>query len=309
MINKSKKASLLLAATILGTTAGSFLVAPSAHAAIESNVVKNDINWDMPSAPAALSDVNARAGSEQVVLTWAPVDNAKSYDVRRYNVVNNTYDSVKANETTVLTTGVTEAVYMDTSVTNGQIYGYVVNAVYGDGQVSQMSMPVIATPMELSGNVKDSIVLQYKSGTTAGTNSSVIQPTFNIMNTSGTPVNLSDIRVRYYFNGGKELTAKNFSAGNISFGSRNIEPNFVSLEKTYKQADSYLELLFNAEAGIIRAGDETGPMTFTIQKNQSGTSQDNDYSYNNSSELTEWNKVAVYYQGDLVWGTEPDLNN
>ncbi|MDQ1234002.1 fibronectin type 3 domain-containing protein [Paenibacillus sp. SORGH_AS306] len=305
MGNKSKKASLILAATILGTTAGSFLVAPSVNAAIESNVVKNDINWDTPSAPAAPSQVNARAGSEQVVLTWAPVDNAKSYNVRRYNVVNNTYDSFKANETTVLTTGVTDAVYTDTSVTNGQIYGYVVNAVYGDGQMSQLSMPVIATPM--SGNVKDSIVLQYKSGTAAGSNS--IQPTFNIMNTSGTPVNLSDIRVRYYFNGGKDLTAKNFSASNVSFGSRNIEPNFVSLEKTYAQADSYIELLFNAEAGIIRAGGETGPMTFTIQKNQSGSSQANDYSYKDTSELTEWNKVAVYYQGDLVWGTEPDLNN
>lgn len=309
MGNTSKKASLILAATILGTTAGSFLVAPNVHAAIESNVVKNDINWDTPSAPAAPSQVNARAGSEQVVLTWAPVDNAKSYNVRRYNVMNNTYDSVKANETTVLTTGVTDAVYTDTSVTNGQIYGYVVNAVYGDGQISQLSMPVIATPMEMSGNVKDSIVLQYKSGTTAGTNSNIIQPTFNIMNTSGTPVNLSDIRVRYYFNGGKDLTAKNFSATNVSFGSRNIEPNFVSLEKTYAQADSYIELLFNAEAGIIRAGGETGPMTFTIQKNQSGSSQTNDYSYKDTSELTEWNKVAVYYQGDLVWGTEPDLNN
>lgn len=307
MGNKSKKASLILAATILGTTAGSFLVAPSVNAAIESNVVKNDINWDTPSAPAAPSQVNARAGSEQVVLTWAPVDNAKSYNVRRYNVVNNTYDSFKANETTVLTTGVTDAVYTDTSVTNGQIYGYVVNAVYGDGQISQLSMPVIATPMAMSGNVKDSIVLQYKSGTAAGSNS--IQPTFNIMNTSGTPVNLSDIRVRYYFNGGKDLTAKNFSASNVSFGSRNIEPNFVSLEKTYAQADSYIELLFNAEAGIIRAGGETGPMTFTIQKNQSGSSQANDYSYKDTSELTEWNKVAVYYQGDLVWGTEPDLNN
>ncbi|MGV7116523.1 cellulose binding domain-containing protein [Paenibacillus kyungheensis] len=307
MGNKSKKASLILAATILGTTAGSFLVAPSVNAAIESNVVKNDINWDTPSAPAAPSQVNARAGSEQVVLTWAPADNAKSYNVRRYNVVNNTYDSFKANETTVLTTGVTDAVYTDTSVTNGQIYGYVVNAVYGDGQMSQLSMPVIATPMAMSGNVKDSIVLQYKSGTTAGSNS--IQPTFNIMNTSGTPVNLSDIRVRYYFNGGKDLTAKNFSASNVSFGSRNIEPNFVSLEKTYAQADSYIELLFNAEAGIIRAGGETGPMTFTIQKNQSGSSQANDYSYKDTSELTEWNKVAVYYQGDLVWGTEPDLNN
>lgn len=307
MLNKSKKASLLLAATILGTTAGSFLVAPSANAAIESNVVTNDINWDTPSAPAAPSEVTTRAGSGQVLLTWAPIENAASYNVRRYNVLNNTYDSVKANETAVLTTGVTSAVYTDTSVTNGEVYGYVVNAVYGDGQVSQMSLPVVAAPAVTSGSLKGSIVLQYKSGSTSGNNSTV-QPIFNIMNTSGTPINLSDIRVRYYFNGGTNLTAKDFSVGSVSFGSNNIEPNFVDLEKTYEEADSYIELLFNAEAGIIPAGGETGSMSFTIQKNQSGSSQENDYSYNNTAELTEWNKVAVYYQGALVWGTEPALD-
>ncbi|WP_046214327.1 cellulose binding domain-containing protein [Paenibacillus wulumuqiensis] len=302
MFNYSKKASILVAASIFAA-GGSLVAAPSAHAAIESNVVANDIAWTNTSAPAAPSNVQARAGSKQVVLTWAPVQGAASYDVRRYDVVNNTYDSVAANTYTVHTTGVTEAVYADTSVMNGKVYGYVVNAVYGDGQISQMSMPVVAAPMAQSGSVAQSLIVQ--SSSPSGSTSGAIRPMINIMNTGSEDVNLSDIRVRYYFTGGKGLTAKNVSMGNVGFGANNVEPYIVNMEQPQTGADSYLELRFNAEAGIIPAGGETNDMSFTIQR--SGGSAAPDYSSNSSTTMSDNNHIVLYYQGAPVWGQDPGV--
>ncbi|WP_158523960.1 cellulose binding domain-containing protein [Paenibacillus bovis] len=303
MFNYSKKASILVAASIFAA-GGGFMAAPSAHAAIESNVVANDIAWTNTSAPAAPSNVQARSGSKQVVLTWAPVQGASSYDVRRYNVVNNTYDSVAANTYTVHTTGVTDAVYVDTSVMNGSVYGYVVNAVYGDGQVSQMSTPVVAAPMAQTGSVAQSLVVQ-SSSSAGGSTSGAIRPMVNIMNTGSEDINLSDIRVRYYFTGGKDLTTKSVSIGNVSFGAKNVEPYIVNMEDPQTGADSYLELRFNAEAGIIPAGGETGDMSFTIQRSSgSGTA---DYSYNDSTTMSDNNHIVLYYQGAPVWGQDPGV--
>ncbi|WP_458118764.1 cellulose binding domain-containing protein [Paenibacillus sp. Z6-24] len=302
MFNYSKKASILVAASIFAA-GGSFVAAPSAHAAIESNVVANDIAWTNTSAPAAPSNVQARSGSNQVVLTWAPVQGAVSYDVRRYDVVNNTYDSVAANTYTVHTTGVTDAVYADTSVMNGKVYGYVVNAVYGDGQISQMSMPVVAAPMAQSGNAAQSLMV--RSSSPSGSTSGAIRPMINIMNTGSEDVNLSDVRIRYYFTGGNGLTAKNVSMGNVGFGANNVEPYIVNMEQPQTGADSYLELRFNAEAGIIPAGGETGDMSFTIQR--SGGSAVSDYSSNNSTTMSDNNHIVLYYQGAPVWGQDPGV--
>lgn len=302
MITMSKKASFMLAASILAS-GGSLFAAPSAHAAIQSNVVTNDIAWTNTSAPAAPTNVAARSGSNQVVLTWSPVENASSYEVRRYDVINNTYNSVQSNTYTVLTTGVTDAVYADTSVTNGEVYGYVVNAVLADGQVTQMSSPVVGTPVARSGNVKQSLILQYKAN---GSGSGAIRPTINILNTGTEDVNLSDIRVRYYFTGGNGLTARDIAMNSVPFSTNNVEAHIVNMEQPQAGADSYVELIFNAEAGIVPAGRDSGDISFTVQRTSGGNSS-SDYSYSDNTSMADNNKIVVYYQGGPVWGSDPGV--
>ncbi|MFD1888019.1 cellulose binding domain-containing protein [Paenibacillus wenxiniae] len=301
MVHWSKKASAVLAISIL-TAGSSLLAAPSAHAAVETNQVMNDITWDNASAPAAPDQVSARAGSNQVVVTWAPVQGASSYEVRRYTVMNNTYNSVQNNTYAMLSTGITNATFTDTSVTNGEVYGYVVNAVLANGQKTQMSMPAIAAPTEQSANVEQSLVLQSRIGNSG---SNTINPTINILNTGTADVNLSDIRVRYYFTGGTGLTARNVSFNNVPFNSRNVEAHIVNMQQPQSGADSYVELLFNAEAGVVPAGGESGNMTFTIQRTSGSVSSD--YSYSDNSTLAENAKIVVYYQGGPVWGNDPGV--
>ncbi len=301
MVHWSKKASAVLAISIL-TAGSSLLAAPNAHAAIETNQVINDITWDNASAPAAPEQVSARAGSNQVVVTWQPVQGASSYEVRRYDVVNNTYNSVQNNTYAMLSTGITNAMFADTSVKNGEVYGYVVSAVLANGQKTQMSMPAIAAPTEQSANVKQSLVLQSRIGNSG---SSTINPTINILNTGTADVNLSDIRVRYYFTGGTGLDARNVSLNTVPFNSRNVEAHIVNMQQPQAGADSYVELLFNAEAGVIPAGGESGNMTFTIQRTSGSVSSD--YSYSDSSTLADNGKIVVYYQGGPVWGNDPGV--
>ncbi len=301
MVHWSKKASAVLAVSILAA-GGNVLAAPSAHAAIEATQVMNDITWDNSSAAAAPDNVAARAGSNQVVVTWAPVEGASSYEVRRYDVMNNTYNSVQNNTYAILTTGVTDAVYADTSVMNGKVYGYVVNGVMPNGQKTQMSMPAIAAPTEQSANVQQSLVLQSRL---ANSGSSTINPTINILNTGTADVNLSDIRVRYYFTGGTDLNARNVTLNNVPFNSRNVEAHIVNMQQPQAGADSYVELLFNAEAGVIPAGGESGDMSFTIQRTMGTTSSD--YSYSSNTAMADNAKIVVYYQGGPVWGNDPGV--
>ncbi len=301
MVHWSKKASAVLAISIF-TAGSSLLAAPNAHAAIETNQVMNDITWDNTAAPAAPDQVAARAGSNQVVLTWAPVQNASSYEVRRYDVMNNTYNSVQNNTYAMLSTGITDAMFTDTTVMNGKVYGYVVNAVMANGQKTQMSMPAIAAPTEQSANVKQSLVLQSRIN---GSGSNTINPTINILNTGTQDVNLSDIRVRYYFTGGTGLSAKNVSLNNVPFNSRNVEAHIVNMQQPQSGADSYVELLFNAEAGVIPAGGESGNMTFTVQRTSGSVSSD--YSYGSDTAMADNAKIVVYYQGGPVWGNDPGV--
>ncbi|WP_322922386.1 cellulose binding domain-containing protein [Paenibacillus campi] len=301
MVHWSKKASAVLAVSILAA-GSSLLAAPSANAAIETTQVMNDIKWDNTSAPAAPSNVTARSGSNQVVVTWTPVQGASSYEVRRYNVVNNTYDSVQSNTYAMLTTGITDAVFADTSVSNGKMYGYVVDAVLPNGQKTQMSAPVIGAPAEQAGTVNQSLVLQSQI---SNSGSSTINPTINILNTGTQDVNLSDIRVRYYFTGGTGLNARNITFNKFPFNTRNVEAYVVNMPQPQAGADSYVELLFNAEAGVIPAGGESGDMSFTIQRTSGNVSSD--YSYSSNTAMAENAKIVVYYQGGPVWGHDPGV--
>jgi len=89
--------------------------------------------------PAAPLNLKATAGNAKVYLTWTASAGAASYNVKRANVTGGPY-------TTITTAGaVTSASYVDTAVTNGTTYYYVVTAVSGAGE-SANSNEASATP-------------------------------------------------------------------------------------------------------------------------------------------------------------------
>lgn len=117
------------------------------------------------------------------------------------------------------------------------------------------------------------------------------------MNRGSTAVNLSDLKLRYYFSkdGGQAMNAWIDWA---QIGSSHIQTSFT---------DEYVELSFTSQAGRISPNGESGPIQLRMSKNDwSNFDEMNDYSFNPSiTSFAPWERVTLYLNGQLVWGIEP----
>lgn len=89
------------------------------------------------------SNLTATAGDSQVTLAWTAVTGATGYNVKRATTAGGPYTTIASN--------VSGTSYVDTSVTNGTTYYYVVTAVNVDGE-SANSNEASATPQAQSGH-------------------------------------------------------------------------------------------------------------------------------------------------------------
>lgn len=90
-----------------------------------------------PGSPATPAGLTATAGSGQVALGWNSATGATSYNIKRSTTTGGPYDLVG------ITVG---TAYMDTTVTNGVVYDYVVSAGNSSGE-SADSPVVTALPL------------------------------------------------------------------------------------------------------------------------------------------------------------------
>jgi fibronectin type 3 domain-containing protein len=100
------------------------------------NALVNLLGYTSGGVPVAPGNLVATAGNQQVLLSWAAVPGATSYNVKRGLVSGGSY--------TVIGT-VSSSTYADSSVTNGTTYYYVVTAVNSSGE-SAPSNEASATP-------------------------------------------------------------------------------------------------------------------------------------------------------------------
>lgn len=83
--------------------------------------------------------------------------------------------------------------------------------------------------------------------------SNTISPNYQIYNTGNTPINLKDIKIRYYYMTGGD-TKQNFWCDWCSAGTSNIKGTIVYNSNPKKGADTYVEISFSELAGILEAG-------------------------------------------------------
>jgi endoglucanase len=159
----------------------------------------------------------------------------------------------------------------------------------------------IATMMQATPTLR----VQYRVADPNSPNDNQIKPHFNIVNSGTTTVPLSELTVRYWYtNDGSQPQV--FDCDWASRGCSNISASFVSIPAV-TGANTYLQLSFSAGAGSLAPGQQSGEIQTRLHnQNWSNYTEGNDYSYDaTKTSFADWNRVALYRNGTLVWGTEP----
>lgn len=171
---------------------------------------------------------------------------------------------------------------------------------FNKGNDPVLTVTIIDSSIVVTGNVK---VQMFNGSNTAVTNG--IAPRFKIVNTGTESINLSDVKLRYYYTIDGEK-AQNFWCDWSSAGTANVTGTFAKLATAKTGADYYLEIGFTSAAGTLAAGASVDVQARFSKSDWTNYTQTGDYSFQESgSNYTDWNKVTGYVGGSLVWGIEP----
>ncbi|MEK4851479.1 glycosyl hydrolase [Paenibacillus sp. FSL H7-0756] len=149
----------------------------------------------------------------------------------------------------------------------------------------------------------DLTIQAYNGSTGASTNG--IAPKFKVINTGNAPVQLSDVKLRYYYTIDGEQQ-QSFWTDWASIGNANVTGTFVKLDTPAAGADYALVIGFTSAAGTLNPGQSAEIQTRFSKQDWSGYNQANDYSFNAvSTQFADHEQVTGYVNGQLVWGIEP----
>ncbi len=135
--------------------------------------------------------------------------------------------------------------------------------------------------------------------------SNTISPNYRLINIGNTPIDLKDVKLRYYYMTGGDNN-QNFWCDWSTVGTANIRGIIIPNANRKRGADTYVEISFSDSAGILEIGGEVEIMTRISRDKWGNYIQSDDYSFNGSSiNYTDWDRVTVYIGNELVWGIEP----
>ena len=257
-------------------------------AAVTATTDPAPVDHDPPTAP---SNLRATAQtSSSISLAWtAATDNI---GVTSYRILEGT-TQVGTSATTAFTV---------TGLTASSTHTYTVTALDAAGNASPPSNPVTATT---SGAGTGGLKAQYfAADTTVGDNQ--IKPHLNLVNIGTTAVALSDVTMRYWYTV-DGVRPQVFWCDWTPLGCNNVTGRFVTVSPARAGADGYLEIGFTAGMGSLAPGQSTGEIMARFNKdNWSNFNEADDYSFDRTKlSFADWDRVTVYQNGALIWGSEP----
>ena len=257
-----------------------------------------------PAAPTGL--VAESAGTTRIQLNWN--DNIEP-DLAKYNVYRGNSPGFTPDDNTNKITETTLSEFLDTGLQPETTYYYVIKAVDTSNNIS----PASNEDNAITDNVITQLRAQYLNGNTASPTQTV-RANIDLYNDGGMDVALSDVTIRYWFTSEAPIDRVNYVCYYAHVGADNIISSFGDAGST-----QYLEIGFttsaivpNSGTNVLRVGDNTREIqnAFHDSSYQVEFDQTNDHSYDSSASAYQDNtKITVYYQGELVWGTEPGVTN
>lgn len=246
---------------------------------------------DDTQAPTAPTGVTAAAKtSSSVSLSWtASTDDTAvtGYDVFR--------GGVKVGSTTTTS-------YTDSGLSASTAYSYTVKAKDAAGNVSAASAALSATTSAGGGTGTGALKVQYKNTDSSATDNQ-IRMGLQLVNTGSTAVDLSTVKVRYWFTpeAGASTFGTNCDWAVIGCGTLT---HSVKSAGSAAGASHYLEVGFGS--GTLAAGASTGEIQLRVNKSDwSNFNEADDYSRSTSTSYADASKIGVYVTGALAWGTAP----
>ena len=169
----------------------------------------------------------------------------------------------------------------------------------GGATKTSAAVSITVTGATPTGTLK----VQYKTPDASAT-TNTLRPWLQVLNTGTSSVPLSELTLRYWYTS-DGATAQNFYCDWAAAGCGTITSKFVTLSTAVSGANGYLQLGFTG--GTLAASGSTGEIQDRIAKSDwSNYTQTGDYSFDGSqTNYTDYNRVTLYRNGVLVWGTEP----
>lgn len=170
---------------------------------------------------------------------------------------------------------------------------------FSAGGDSVLSITIKDTTAVETGNLK----VEFMGTTSAQSNG--INTKFRLTNTGTTPVQLTNIKLRYYYTL-EGTQAQNFYCDWSHVGNQNVLGAFYTLSKATAMADTYLEIGFTTTAGSLAVGQTIEVQGRFAKSDWTSYTLTNDYSYKSSgTSYEQWDKVTAYENGTLIFGLEP----
>ncbi len=171
--------------------------------------------------------------------------------------------------------------------------------LYRNGVLVWGTEPV-AVPAVLS-------VKAYYQNRNSNPYTNTIRTYLNLHNEGNIPLSYSGLVARYWFtkDGNADL---NSWIDYAATGTALLTSRFTALSPAQDSADTYFELRIDSAAGNLYPGSNTGTIQYRISKTDwSNFDETNDYAYLPAGAWASNPHITLYYQGQLVYGTEPPV--
>ncbi len=143
-------------------------------------------------------------------------------------------------------------------------------------------------------------VQAYNTNTSAQCNT--LSPRFKIQNTGTEPINLKELKLRYFYTPENDKKQQ-FFCDYSNIGSSKVTGTFAKTPDT-----SYCELGFTSDAGVINPGNVIEVHTRIANGDWSNYNQADDYSFNSTAiTYVDTDKVAILINGCLIAGSSPNI--